>query len=249
MMTESAEITQNPLVEELFASGAHYGFARSRRHPSVRQYIYGAKNSIDILDLSQTIQLMSRAEQAIEEIGAEKKIVLFVGNKKEAQAIVREGARNIGAPFVAHRWIGGTLTNFSEIAKRLKRLDEIETKTTTGELSVYTKREQGMIAKEAEKLEQNFGGIRSLARVPDAIVIVDPRYEDTAVREAQAKHVPIFAVAGSDCDISGIAYPIVANDASPSSIHFLVNRLMGAYERGLKRAALPEVVALESIEK
>lgn len=237
MMTEVKENIPNPLVDELFAAGAHYGFARSRRHASMRPYIYGAKNSIDILDLAGTVALLEKAEAYAEELGKQGKKLLLVGNKKEAQVPVTAAATRIGAPYVANRWIGGALTNFSEITKRLKRLEEIESQKASGALTVYTKREQAVIGKEAEKLMHNFGGIRQLVRIPDALYIVDPRFEETALREAAAMKIPIIALAGSDCDIGSIAYPVVANDAAPSSIRFITDRIAAAYEKGAKEAA------------
>jgi len=231
------------LLEEFFSAGVHYGFAKGKRHPSIASHVYGQKNTIDILNLEDTIAQLSAAEQFLAERAATGKKIVFVGNKKEAQGPTKEAALKTSMPYVAHRWIGGTITNFKEIRGRVNYLEKLITDRDSGELaSKYTKREQGKIKLEIERLLANFEGIRTMAELPAVFVIVDSRFEHTCIREARQVGIPIVAIAGSDCDIADIDYPIVANDAAPSSIKILMNRLADAITEGTKRAPamLPE---------
>ena len=241
---------KDALIEELFSAGAHYGFAKSKRHPSIQPHVYGQKNTIDILNVEHTIDMLEAAEQFLIERAATGKKIVFVGNKKESQEAVRLAATETGMPFVANRWIGGTLTNFKEIRKRVDYLEKLIADTDSGEIAKYTKREQGKIKLEIEKLLLNFEGIRSLKELPAALVVVDPRYEHTAVREARQMGVPIVTLGGSDCDVASIDYPVVGNDAAPSSIKLIVARFAEAVAKGLKQVPVtpPEGETLEKKE-
>jgi small subunit ribosomal protein S2 len=145
---------------------------------------------------------------------------------------VRAGALEAGQSFVVERWIGGTLTNLSEIRKRVGRLEELRAGRDSGEFQKYTKKERLLLEREAEKLEKNFGGIVAMSALPAALFIVDPREESTALREAKRMKIPVVALASSDCDITGIAHPIVGNDAARGSITFFVNEIATAYRGG-----------------
>jgi small subunit ribosomal protein S2 len=219
------------MIEALFSVGAHFGRSKSRRHPSTKSYIFGKKNNTEIVDLEKTVESLDKAKEFVNNIVSSGKQILFVGTKPEAKKIIANvGVLNI--PFVSERWIGGTLTNFSEIKKRVARLTELLKLKETGELEKYTKKEQLMMDREVEKLSKNFGGIVSMNGFPGALFVVDSKHEKTAVEEAIIKNIPIISLSSSDCDISKIDYPIVANDASQASVEYFTNEILNAYKDG-----------------
>lgn len=225
-------------VKAMFEAGAHYGYRRSRRHPSVAAYIFGLKNTVEIFDLDKTSDLLSAAKDTVSVLGRGGKQVLFVSGKHEGRQAIIEGARSLGMPYVAGRWIGGTLTNLPEVRKRVDRLELLRKQKEEGELAKYTKKERLLIDREIDKLENNFGGIVALKGLPAALFVIDPRKETTAVREAARLHIPVIALCGSDCDIRNIAHPITGNDSSRSSIEFFVSEIVGAYRAGVASAAV-----------
>lgn len=221
--------SENTTIDAMFAAGAHFGLGKSRRHPAVAKYVFGTKNRTDILDLEKTEQLLKAAKEFVASLAKDGKTILLVGGKKEASQAVKGAAEALNMPFVDGRWIGGTLTNFGNIRKRIERYENLVSDKEKGELTKYTKRERMLIDKEIAKLEKMFIGIVSMKKIPDAMIVVDPRYEKTAVAEAMNVKIPIVALAGSDCDISGIAYPFVGNDSARTSIAFFLNEIVGAY--------------------
>ncbi|MCK5591866.1 MAG: 30S ribosomal protein S2 [Candidatus Pacebacteria bacterium] len=232
-MTEKVQDNKT-LIDEMFTAGVHYGYSRSRRHPSMKKAVYGVKNNMEIIDLEKTIISLAEAEEFITSLAKEGKKLLMVGSKNQARSIIEEKAESIGASFVNNRWIGGTLTNFEEIKKRLLRLQELTDKKEKGELGMYTKKERVMIDREIGGLEKKFGGLLSMINVlPSAIFVIDPKAENIAVSEARATGLPVIAVANSDCDISDIDHPIAANDSSRASIQFFTEHIVEAYKRGL----------------
>lgn len=220
------------LLDEMFEAGAHLAFTRSRRHASVKDFVFGKKHNLDVLDLKKTEEQLLQAEKFVKGLAESGKTILFVGTKPEAKTIVESAAKEIGVPYVKDRWIGGLLTNFSEVRKRIERLTQLKKEREEGELEKYTKKEQGMIAKEIQDLERKFGGVEGIDKTPDALFVVDSKQEDIAVTEAKSKGIPVVSLSGSDCDISKITYPIVANDASLKSIAFFVERIKDAFKEG-----------------
>lgn len=218
-------------LDELFEVGAHFGFGKSRRHPSATPFIFGSKNKVDIFDLEKTHQSLEKACNFITELAANKATVLFVGGKEEAQEIIKEEAERIGMPYLAGRWIGGTLTNFSEIRKRVDMMLDLLSQKEKGELAKYTKKERLLIDRKIEKLQKIFGGIKEMTALPKALFIIDPRYEGTALREAQNLKIPVVALCGSDNNIVSIDYPILANDSNIASIKFFVSKIAEAYKK------------------
>lgn len=225
-------IDQTKTVETMFSAGAHFGLGRSRRHPSAAPYIFAVRNRTDIFDLEKTVAMLEVAKTFVTGLAKESKIILFVGGKKEASATVKAGAQAVNMPYVDGRWIGGTITNFPQIRKRIERYEKLVSDRDKGELSKYTKRERMLIDKEIAALDKMFHGILSLKKIPDALFIVDPRREKGAVFEAAHAGLPVVALAGSDCDIRKIKYPIVGNDAAKGSIQFFVNEMVKAYRGG-----------------
>jgi small subunit ribosomal protein S2 len=222
-------------LEPLFKVGAHYGYAKTRRHPSTASYILGVKNRTEIIDLEKTHSLLEAAKAFVKTLGSEGKALLLVGGKKEAADVVKAGAVRIGMPYVAGRWVGGTLTNFGQIRSRVEMLLDTVGKRERGELAKYTKKEQLLIDRDIARLEALFRGLVGLSALPAAVLVVDPKHEKTAIAEAKRLNISVVVLASSDCDITGIAYPIVANDASMGSIKYFVDALVEAYEEGKKR--------------
>ena len=216
----------------MFAAGAHFGIGRSRRHPTVTPFIFGTKNSTDVFDLEKTQALLARAQAFMAKLASEGKTVLFVGGKKEASAAVRSAAQSLNMPYVDGRWIGGTITNFVQVRKRIERYEKLVSDREKGELAKYTKRERMLIDREIDKLEKMFLGIVSLKKAPDALLIVDPRFEKSALKEAADFNIPVIALSGSDCNITDITYPVVGNDSSKLSVQFFVDELAKAYQGG-----------------
>lgn len=222
-------------IQTLFDAGAHFGFARARRHPSAAPYLFGTKDRNDIFDLETTKSRMEAAGIFLASLAAAGKQVVFVSGKHEAAPIVKEVALSIGAPYVAGRWIGGTLTNFKNIRKRIDRLQKLMQERETGALDKYTKHERLLIDREIEELLGRFGGLVNVTDLPGALFVIDTRHEDTAVREANQLGIPVVALASSDCDFARIAHPIPANDTSVRAIRLVATAMAEAYQKG-KRA-------------
>jgi small subunit ribosomal protein S2 len=202
----------------------------------VTPYLYGTKQGTDIFDLEKTSDLLIAAAKAAEDAGAKGAAILFVGTKEESSPLVKAAAERVNMPHVTNRWIGGMLTNFQEIKKRIARLKELAEQRESGELErKYTKKERVMLGRELDKLTFNFGGIAAMERMPGFLLVIDPRHEAIAVAEARELGIPVIAVSSSDGDISKATYPIVANDTLRGSVSFILEELVGAFEEGAKR--------------
>ena len=228
-------------IEEMFSVGAHFGFSRSRRHPSALPYIFGSKNRVEIFDLEKTKTLLDIASEYARKLGEEGKTVLFVGGKKEARESIKDVALKLDMPYVSGRWIGGTLSNFGNIRGRVEKMIDLADKKEKGELSKYTKKERLLIDREIERLDRFFGGLVNLTRKPDALFVIDPRQENISVSEARQLSIPVIALIGSDGDAGKVDYPIFGNDASLHSIKFFTDKIVEAYEEGKKSSQAPKV--------
>lgn len=220
---------KNSMIEAMFKVGAHFGLAKARRHPSTKPFTFGVKNNIEIFDLEKTNEAFEKAKAFIASVAASGKQVLFVAGKSEAIVPVKNAAGKIAQPVVGGRWIGGTLTNFPQIRKRIEKYENRLKEKEKGELAKYTKKERLLIDREIDKLEMLFGGIVSMKDKPGALVVVDPKKEHIAVEEARQMGVPVIAIASSDCDLSLVQYPIPANDSSAASVAFFLDELARAY--------------------
>jgi small subunit ribosomal protein S2 len=201
----------------------------------MRPFIAGVKSKVEIFDLVQTDAQLAKAKQVIAALARDGKIVLFVGGKREVSDIVRDTASRIGAPYVAGRWLGGTISNFTEIKKRIDRLADLTAKRESGELNkLYTKLERLYIDREIARLTERLSGVRDLARRPDAFVIVDTRHEAHATKEAKDANIPVIGIMSSDCNARDAAFPIVTNDASRQTVKLILDELATAYESGRK---------------
>lgn len=189
------------------------------------------------MDLEKTSIELANAKEFIKTLAKGGKQILFVGTKNEARKAVEDGAVSIDMPFVVERWVGGMLTNFPEIKKRIARLEDLRAKKEKGELAMYTKKERLLIDKDIERLERNFAGIVSMREMPVAMFVIDPRKESIAVKEAQYIGIPIIALASSDCNLKEVQFPVPGNDSSVSSINFFVSQIVQAFKDG--RASAP----------
>lgn len=227
--------TTGSAIARLFEKGAHFAQVRARRHPSMKPFILGAKARVEIVDLAKTDEQLANAKRVLEALARDGKTVLFVGGKAEIATIVRDAAMRIGQPFVAGRWLGGTISNFVEIKKRIDRLADLTEKKESGELAkMYTKLERVKLDREIEKLTNRLAGITELAKRPDALVIVDTKHEAHAVKEAKDARIPVIALMSSDCNLKDATYPVVANDASRETVSFILGELTSAIEEGRK---------------
>lgn len=215
-------------MRKLLENGVHFGHQTRRWNPKIAPYVYASRNSVHIIDLEKTIAQMETAYAAIKEISEKGGKVLFVGTKKQAQAIVVDESLRSGSFYVNQRWLGGLLTNYRTIQKRIKRLIEIEEMEKNGSINIYPKKEISQLKKEAAKLENFLGGIKEMLKLPNAIVVVDPSEDHTAVAEAKKLGIPVFAIIDTNCDPDLVDYPIVANDDAVRSIRIIMGLLADA---------------------
>ena len=206
----------------------------------MRPFVFGSKNKTDILDLTKTAPLLEAALAYVRGLAANGKTMLIVGGKPEMRDLVRKTAVDISMPYVAGRWLGGTLTNYSEIKKRIKLMVELTTDRDAGSLAKkYTKKERLMIDREIARLEERFTGLVTLDKLPHAVLVVDSRHESIAVLEAHELSIPVIGIMNTDCDVSTVTYPIVGNDASRESVAYFLNAISDAYREGLKGHVAP----------
>ena len=215
-------------MKQLLEAGVHFGHQTRRWNPKMKQYIYTAKNDVYIIDLAKTQEKLDEAYAAMHAIAEKGGKVLFVGTKKQAQEIVMEEALRSGSFYVNQRWLGGILTNFRTIQKRIRRLIEIEEMEASGSIEIYPKKEQAQIRKEAAKLENNLGGIKEMKKIPDALFVVDPTEDKIAVLEAKKLRIPVFGLADTNCDPDLLDYVIPANDDAIKSIRLTVGIMADA---------------------
>jgi small subunit ribosomal protein S2 len=232
------------LVESMFKAGAHFAYTRSRRHPSAAPFIFGLKNRVEIFDLEKTSEKLIEAKKFITSVALSNKKILFVGTKNESREAVQRIASIIEMPYVNLRWIGGTLTNFPQIRKRIEKYEDLTAKREKGELVKYTKKERLLIDREIAKLEHSFSGIVSMKEMPSAVVIVDSEKEHIALAEIKKQGIPVVAICGSDCNLKKVTHPIPANDSAKASIDFLLKELSAAYTDGVKEAAKLKAAAV-----
>lgn len=218
---------------DMLKSGVHFGHKKSKKHPKMNENVYTVRNGISIINLAKTKEKLREALDYVEKVSSKGGAILFVGTKRQAKKIIKDAAIKCGMPYVSERWLGGTFTNFDKIIDSVKRLQNMEKEKENGELEKkYTKRERQEIVREIKKLEVKFGGIRNMGKLPEAIFVVDIQEEQTAVREAIAKNIPIIAMADTNVDPSLIDYPIPANDDAIRSVELITNAISEAIERG-----------------
>lgn len=212
----------------------------------MKPFIFGMKNRVEIFDLEKTKDTLAKVKQFVRELGATGKSLLLVGGKSEAKDAVKQAALSIDMPYVAGRWIGGTITNFAAIRSRVEKLLTLRSQKEKGELAQkYTKKERLLIDREIERLEKFFEGIISMTHFPSAIFVVDPRKEHIAVAEARKHNIPVIGLLNSDCDLSQVDYAIIGNDAAIASIKFFMNEIAESYKEGKKEGSFAKAAPKE----
>jgi small subunit ribosomal protein S2 len=222
-------------IKALLEAGSHFGHQTNRWNPKMRPYIFTARNGIHIIDLQKTVSGLTSAYRYVSDVTARGEKILFVGTKKQAQEAVVEEASRAGQFYITQRWLGGTLTNFSTIKGRLKRLADLEAQRDRGDFAKLTKAEGLRLEDEITKLNRVFGGIKTMDRLPGAIFIVDPHKEELAVKEAVSVGVPIVAMVDTNCDPDPIDYVIPCNDDAIRGIRLMTSKIADAAEEGKAR--------------
>lgn len=219
-----------PSLEEMLKAGVHFGHRTSKWNSKMKPYIFTARNNVHIIDLEKTQEKLAEALKFIQKIKKGKGIILFVGTKVAAKEITSQIAKKCRMPYVNERWLGGTLTNFGIISKRLEYFRDLEEKKKKGELKKYTKKEQHQFGVELQKLERQFGGIKKMLKLPEALLVVDVQKENLAVKEARMKDIPVIGLCDTNADPSIIDYPIPVNDDAITSLKLI----LGVINKALK---------------
>jgi small subunit ribosomal protein S2 len=219
-------------MKDLLEAGVHFGHQTKRWNPKMKEYIFGERNGIYILDLNKTVKLFREAEDYVTNLAAEGKTILFVGTKRQAQDVISEEAQRSGMYFINQRWLGGLLTNFATIQRSLGRLRDIEAMATDGRYDTLSKKEIARNEKEKRKLLKNLEGIRQMSRLPDAVFIVDTRKEKIAVDEARKLKIPVIGIVDTNCDPDEVDYVIPGNDDALRAIRLFASRIAEAVISG-----------------
>ena len=232
-------------MQELLEAGVHFGHQTKRWNPKMKEYIFGERNGIYIIDLGKTVKLFRQAEEFIAQLASEGRTILFVGTKRQAQDVVAEEALRCSMHFVNQRWLGGLLTNFSTIQRSLGRLRDLEAMSTDGRYETLSKKEIARNEKEKRKLQKNLDGIRNMSRLPDAVFIVDTKKEKIAVDEARKLKIPVIGVVDTNCDPDEVDFVIPGNDDALRAIRLFTGRIADAIigGRGIREAAAADEAA------
>jgi small subunit ribosomal protein S2 len=226
------------VIKDILDAGVHFGHKAARWNPKMRPYIYGRRNDIHIIDIKETVRGLLRARKYLEKVASQGSLILFAGTKRQAAKPIQEAAEACGMPYVNERWLGGTLTNFRTVRQRLKRLEELEAMEESGELDKFSKKMQSTLLREKRKIFRNLNGIRTLNRMPEALVVIDPRKEKNAVREAHKLGIKVVSLIDTDSDPDDVDLPIPGNDDSIRSIRLVLAHLSAGVSLG--KAKLPQ---------
>ncbi|MDP3676709.1 MAG: 30S ribosomal protein S2 [Novosphingobium sp.] len=224
-------------MQQLIEAGAHFGHQTHRWNPRMKPYIFGARNGIHILDLSQTVPLMARALEFVASTVQAGGKVLFVGTKRQAQEPIAQAARQCGQHFVNHRWLGGMLTNWKTISNSIKRLKTLD-EQLSGEITGLTKKEILQLTRERDKLELSLGGIRDMSGIPDVMFVIDANKEELAIKEANVLGIPVVAILDSNVSPDGIAFPVPANDDASRAVRLYCDAIATAATKGGREAVV-----------
>ena len=223
-----------PDLVELLKTGAHFGHQVSKWHPKMKPFLFGSRNGIHIINLEATVEKLKEALDAARDMVAKGGTIVFLGTKRQAAGIVEKYAKECGMPYITTRWLGGTFTNFAELSKLIKKLNDYRSKRDTGGFDKYTKKERVVIDREIEEMERKVGGIASLSKLPEAIFVIDAKHEKTAIEEAKAKKVPVYALIDSNINPEDVTYGIPANDDAVKSIELFTRLFSEAVAEGRK---------------
>lgn len=222
----------NVSLDELLESGAHFGHQTRRWNPKMEEYLYGSENGVHIFDLTKTKPLIEEALDFITRSVKEGKTILLLGTKKQVKDKVAEVAEKAGVPYVNERWLGGTISNFEQMRRSIKKMEEMRVNMTSGFYNKYTKKERLLIDREIARLNRFFGGIKTLTNVPDILFVIDTKREAGAVHEANERKVPVVAIVDSNSDPDLIDYPIPMNDDASKALEYILNLVGQAIENG-----------------
>ena len=228
VQTEKKIEIKLPTAEQLIEAGVHFGHKMSRWNPKMEPYIFGAKNAVHIIDLAKTLTKLKEAVDFVTDIVAKGGLIILIGTKPPVKKIIKEAAQSVGMPYVNRRWIGGVLTNFKTIGKRLEYFRDLEKKMAEGELKKYTKKEQLGFQRKLEEMEKIFGGIKNLTKLPEAIFAADLKENQLAVREAKKSGVKVIAIADTNTSPELVDFLIPANDDAASSVKIIVDTIVEA---------------------
>ena len=221
-----------PSLLEMLKAGVHFGHQTSKWHPKMKQYIFGSKNGVHVIDLERTQEELDKTLKYVKSLSASGKVVLFVGTKHQARDIIKEAAESCNMPYLVERWIGGLLTNFSEVKKRLKKYRELKDMFATGEIEKYSKKERVMLKKKLENMDKYLVGLVNLEEMPDVLYIADMRIEKTAALEAEKMEIPVVAVTDTNVNPKRVSYLIPANDDAVNSIRMMANLVAESLNEG-----------------
>jgi small subunit ribosomal protein S2 len=236
-------------MKQLLEAGVHFGHQTKRWNPKMKEYIFGERNGIYIIDLQKSLKLFKNAVQFVSDLSAQGKSILFLGTKRQAQEVVQEEARRCGMYFVNQRWLGGLLTNFATIQKSIKRFRELEAMQSNGQYDLLSKKEVARLERERKKLEKNLSGIKEMTQLPDAIFVIDTKKEAIAVQEARKLGIPIVGVADTNCDPDEIDYIIPGNDDALRAIRLIANTIAQAFIDGHAVYQAQQKELAEQLEK
>ena len=232
-------------MKQLLEAGVHFGHQTKRWDPKMAEYIYQARNGIHIIDLQKTSKKIDEAYNFIKEVSEEGKDILFVGTKKQAQECIKEAAEKSNMFYVDQRWLGGMLTNFKTIRKRIERLNKLEEMEEDGTFDVLPKKEVAALKNEMEKLEKNLGGIKNMTRLPGAMFVVDPKNERIAVLEAKKLNIPIVGLVDTNCSPEDVDYPIPGNDDAIRAVKLITDVMANAVIEGRQGEMVETAPAME----
>ena len=236
-------------MKQLLEAGVHFGHQTKRWNPKMKEYIFGQRNGIYIIDLQKSMKLFKNAIQFVYEMGAQGKTVLFLGTKRQAQEAIQEAAQRTQMFYVNQRWLGGLLTNFVTIQKSLKRFRELETMRSNGQYDLFSKKEVARYERERKKLEKNLSGIKEMAGLPDALFVIDTKLEMIAIKEAVKLGIPVIGVADTNCDPDEIDYIIPGNDDALRAIRLITDTIAQAYLEGKAVFEAQQKEQAEQMEK
>jgi small subunit ribosomal protein S2 len=236
-------------MKQLLEAGVHFGHQTKRWNPKMKEYIFGERNGIYIIDLQKSLRLFRNAIQFVYELGCHGKTILFLGTKRQAQDVIQEESVRCGMYYVNQRWLGGLLTNFVTIQKSIKRFRELETMRSGGQYDLFSKKEVARLERERKKLEKNLSGIKEMASLPDAVFVVDTNAESIAIKEARKLGIPVIGVADTNCDPDEVDYIIPGNDDALRAIRLIANTVSQAYLDGRAVFEAQQKELAEQMEK
>lgn len=253
MLSDEIQLEQEvgaEIPKELLDAGVFYGRTKSKTNPKMKQFVLANRNGIEIINVLKTIETLERALGFLKEIVKNGGLVLFVGTQPAAEDLVRDLGEKLKMPYVTRRWLGGTLTNFKVISKRVEHYTKTKSDFASGALQKYTKKERVGIDREIKKLEELMGGLVNLTRLPEALVVIDPQLHMTAVREARRLRIPVIALADVDADPDLLTHPVIANNKARKSIAWFLGKVEETIREGISmKASLPASVEQAPSEK